>query len=421
MNDTRIAEQSVLGGMMLSKRAVSDCSELIDPTDFDDWRHELIARSVFALYAEGKPCDVLAVTDELHRREELSKVDLAYLHELTSIVPTAANAGYYAQIVRDAAVRRRLVEAAARISQTAQGEGDTDAMIELARGEVDAAASKQRIETAPVADSIEDVVTLMREPPRYERTPWKALNDLIDGLRPGTLNVIGARPGSGKTIMGLQLAAKLAQQGGVAFSSLEMSRVDLTKRLFAMMGTIHQTAIQRSALSPADWQTIEALRPRISAMPLFIDDKPGVNVTHVRAHARSVARRVPLKLVVVDYMQLMEGDRRRPRWEVVGEFSRALKLLARELEVPVVALAQLNRESGMGGLPSMSDLRESGNIEQDADTIVLLQREKEIDDSGQERDSDVLDVVVAKNRHGGVGTLKLLWEGQFARLSDLPW
>lgn len=423
----KLAEQSTLGGMMLSKRAVADCIEIVTPTDFADWRHELIARAIFELFTSGQPTDVIAVTDELGKRDELARVGIGYLHELTSLVPTAANAGYYAEIVEQGAIKRRVIEAAARMTQQAQRDGDAHQLLEDARSELDAATTLARVETTPIADGLEATVQGMREQPRFIPTPWDKLNDLIGGLRPGTLNVIGARPGSGKTIMGLQLAAKMAGYGSVAFSSLEMSTTDLTKRMFAMLGTVHMSAISRNALTPNDWKIIEALRPQIARMPLFIDDKPGVGIAHVRAHARSVSRRAPLACVVVDYLQLMESPERskRPRWEVVGEFSRGLKLLSRELDVPVVALAQLNRENTGAGLvrraPSMSDLRESGNIEQDADTIVLLQRGVDIDDSGAEVPSDELEVHVVKNRHGQQGQLALLWEGQFARVSNTPW
>ena len=416
-------ERAVLGGMMLSKRIIPDVLDVLDPNDFGDWKHETIARAVGSLFHRSAPTDVLAVTDELDRMGELARIGgPAVLHELTSEVPTAANAGYYADIVKQRSIKRRLLDASVSIAAAAQGEGDAFELAEQARATVDAVSGSARVEIAPVGDAVEDVLQSMRETPHTWPTPWTEINDITNGLRPGCMYVVGARPGSGKTMLGLQLAVSLTKYGHVAFASLEMSRADLTKRIFASKGTIHQTAISRSALSPDEWTRVERLRPEIAAMPLFIDDRPGLNMAQIRAFARSVQRRGPLVCLVVDYLQLITGDSRKPRWELVGEISRQLHELARELGIAVVALAQLNRESVGAGMqrrpPMVSDLRESGNIEQDADVIMLLQRGVEVDDNGEESPSDELEVYVGKNRHGNMGKLSLLWEGQFARLSN---
>jgi len=421
--DTRTAERSVLGGMLLAKRVVWDVVDEVEPGDFADGRHETIFRTIVALAQENRPTDVIAVTEQLATAGELERVGgAALLHELTDEVPTAANAGYYASIVRRHAIKRRLFEVGQRVAQMGQAtEGDAYELVEHARREVDAVASAARSEIAPVGDSVEGVVDALRTAPRFTPTPWTSLNGLINGFRPGAMYVIGARPGSGKTIMGLQAAVHLARSGTVAFSSLEMDTADLTRRIFAMRGGVHMTSLTRNALTPTDWERIGALRPEVRKMPLFIDDRSGATMTQIKAHARSVARRGQLSAIVVDYLQLIRAtDPKRPRWEVVGEFSRELKIMARELEVPVIALCQLNRESEQGGrrLPTLSDLRESGSIEQDADVVLLLQRGW---DEQREEHDDQLNVVIAKNRHGSTGKISLFWEGHFARVSDIPW
>ena len=416
-------ERSVLGGMMLSKSAVWDVLDILDPSDFADWRHETIFRAVSALAHRNEPTDAISVSAELDRMNELAKIGgSAELHVMTSDVPTASNAGYYADIVKQGAIKRRLVEAGTRIVQEAQNEGDAFELAESARAEVDRAASSARIEISSVGDDIDDVISRLKEQPRFIESPWKSINALINGFRPGALYVIGARPGSGKTIMGLQAAVGLAKHGHVAFSSLEMDRADLTKRMFALKGSIHMSSLTRNVLTPSEWATIDDLKPRIHKMPLFIDDRSGVTITQIKAFARTVSRRGELSAVVVDYLQLITGtDSRKPRHETVAEISRQLKIMSRELNVPVIALSQLNRESeakhGARRLPTLSDLRESGSIEQDADVVLLLQRG--IDEF--EQPSDELDVVIAKNRHGSTGKVTLLWEGQFARVTTAPW
>ena len=344
---------------------------------------------------------------------------------MCSEVPTASNAAYYAGLVKQGAVKRRLVEAGTQIVQMGSAtEGDAFELAELARAAVDEAANSARVEVAPIGDGVEAVVESLRAKPRFLETPWPNINALINGYRPGALYVIGARPGAGKTIMGLQSAVFLAGSGHVAFSSLEMDTADLTKRIFALAGNIHMSAMTRSDLTAKEWEAIADLRPHIRKMPLFIDDRSGVNITQIKAFARSVSRRGKLSAVVVDYLQLIIGtDSRKPRHETVAEISRQLKIMARELDVPVIALSQLNRESeakggGMRRLPTLSDLRESGSIEQDADVVMLLQRGMDPD---TETPNDELDVVIAKNRHGSTGQVTLLWEGHFARVTTMPW
>lgn len=419
-----LEERSVLGGMMLSKRVIWDVLDVVVADDFADARHADIFRAIFELAHENQPTDVLAVSAKLQRDGDLERVGGASaLHSMCGEVPTAANAGYYAGLVKQAAIKRRLVEAGMRIVAMGNAsEGDAFELAEAARAELDATANVAAVDVSPIGDSVPDVVESLRHEPRYWPTPWEHVNGLINGLRPGALYAIGARPGAGKTIMGLMLAEMMAHYGAVAMSSLEMDTADLTKRMIAMKGSIHMTALTRSVLTPKDWETIAAVRPKIASLPLFVDDRSGVTVTQIKAHARSVSRRQPLAAVVVDYVQLIvSNDSKQPRHVIVGEITRQLKIMARELQVPVIMLAQLNRGTESQGLvqrlPNLSDLRESGSIENDSDVVLLLQRKLDADGEPTED----LDVVVAKNRHGSTGKVTLLWEGHFARVSTMPW
>jgi replicative DNA helicase len=402
---------------MLDSRRVWDVLDVAPPADFHDPKHETIAEAIRRLALRGEGTDPVLTWDEIASTGLPFPAGPAYLHELTSAVATAWNAGFYATLIAEHAVSRRLAEAAMRVRAIAADRTiDPEEQVEQARAVVDAVASRQTGKVRTVGESIDDMFATLAEDPVYVETPWSSINRMIGGLRPRAMYVIGARPASGKSIMAMNLAVSLANGGNVAVCSLEMGEEELQKRLVAQLGRVHMSALMNSALDSEDWARAADARAKIVRLPLFINDRPGQTVTQIRAHARSVAREGHLAGLVVDYVQLVESaDPRKDRRVAVGEFSRAMKLIAKEFDIPVVVLSQLNRKSEerVNRKPALSDLRESGDLEQDADVVLLLSRD--LDDP--ERSGEV-DVQIAKNRHGSTGETTLAWLGHFATMQD---
>lgn len=412
-----LAEQSVLGGMMLSRSAIDDVMQEMLPADFFQPRHELIGTAIANLVMKNAPADVIAVSDELARTGELSRAGgAAYLHELTSIVPTASNAAYYAEIVKNMAVRRRLVAAGIRIQSMGNAsEGEVDQLVERARQELDQVVVSRRSKVRMIGHSFADLVETLDSKPTYLTTPWESLDRLIGGVAPGELMVIAARPGSGKSIATLQMATHLAHTGMVALSSLEMTEEALQLRLLAQFGPVHMTVLRKHTLSKDDWVRIAEAKSRVQDAPIFVDDTPGATLAHIRGHVRAVARKGAVAGVFVDYLQLVNGEGQ-SRQEVVSGVAEGLKALAKDLRVPVIAAAQLKR-AGMGRgrqLPTLDDLRESGGIENAADVVLLFDRNRE-------KSPQDLTVIVAKNRSGEQGKFTLQWQAEYARLRDKAW
>lgn len=413
----RDAEQAVLGGMLLSPAAMWEVLDILGPRDFDTPRHELIYTTITALARRQETVDTYSVTDELIKTGELDRAGGAdYLHTLTSMVPTAANAGFYAEIVQRHAGLRRVHEAAGALMEGAAAGEDVMGLADKARSILDGVVHS-RVRVEPVGESMTAYLESLEKPPLHRPTPWPDLNGYLVGLQPGCVYVIAARPGHGKTIAGLQLAKSLCQYGPVTFHSLEMTKGQLIQRLTASESDVSLNTLDRHRLTADDWHAVAGARARIQEMPLFIDDE-GHSLLQIESFARRVGRG-GLAGMVVDYLQLIPTtDSRKPRHEYVGELTRAFKMLAKSMNVPVILLCQLNRESErMKRLPGLADLRESGSIEQDADVVVMLQRR--LDNDG--RYTNTLDAVVAKNRHGQQGHIELEWQGKFARFMPMRW
>ena len=424
------AEQSVLGGMLLSKDAIGDVNEAVRGHDFYRPAHELIFDAVVDLYSRGEPADAITVADELSKRGDLQRAGgQAYLHDLIQSVPTAANAGYYAQIVAERAVLRRLVEAGTKIVQMgyAQGGGDVEDIVNQAQAEVYTVAEKRGGEDyAPLWDTLNDTMTEIEvaagrtDEMTGVPTGFHDLDELTHGLHPGQMVVIAARPAVGKSTLGVDIAraAAIHHQMATAIFSLEMSRSEITMRVLAAEASIQLQHLRRGKMSDPDWRKLSRVVGRISDSPLYIDDSPNLALMEIRAKARRLKQQHNLKLIVIDYLQLMtSGKKVESRQQEVSEFSRALKLLAKELEVPVIAISQLNRgpEQRTDKRPAMSDLRESGSIEQDADLVILLHRDREPD---SEREGEA-DIIVAKHRNGPTADIVLGFQGHYARFSNM--
>jgi len=426
------AEQSVLGGMLLSKDAIADVIAAIKSHDFYKPAHEAIFDAIIHLYGHGEPADAITVVAELNKRGELARIGGApYIHDLIAMVPTSANAGYYAKIVRERSIMRRLVEAGTRIVQLgyATDGADVDEVVNNAQAEVYNVTENQQSEDYVVigdfiSDAIDEIELAQNRTEGMVGVPtgFTDFDRLTNGLHPGQMIVIAARPAMGKSTLGIDFvrSASIKHKMTSVVFSLEMSRNEIAMRVIAAEARIHMQKLRNGDMDDADWQRLAAAQAKMQDAPLFIDDSPNMSLMEIRAKCRRLKQRHDLKLVVIDYLQLMSsGKRVESRQQEVSEFSRALKLLAKELEVPVIAISQLNRgpEQRTDKRPAISDLRESGSIEQDADMVVLVHRpdayEKEHPRAGE------ADLIVAKHRNGPTADITVAFQGHYSRFVDM--
>jgi replicative DNA helicase len=417
------AEKALLGACLQSGTALDEASEVIHAADFYRPIHSTIFTACTLLAERGEPSDAVTVAGQLQRDGNLMLIGGApYLLTLIEAMPSASNARYYAEQVAEAATRRRLLETGQRAMQHAGSSGDVDEAVQRVRADLDALSDNARsTDGSDIGVLAADAIARYGSPVTGGLpTPWHDLNDNLNGgLRPGTLTVVGARPGVGKSVMGLQLCLHVAQSGfGALFLSLEMPEQEVADRIVSALASVSYSKILSHSLEDNDWARIETAVDKLAGMALRIVDKPYMTLAAIRTLARSFARNSHgLGVLVVDYIQLMQpAETRTSRQEQVASFSRGLKLLAKELGVPVVTLAQLNRgsEQRTDKKPTMSDLRESGSIEQDADHVMLLHR----DDEDETRIGEI-DVLLVKNRGGRTGTITLGWAAHFQQVRSL--
>lgn len=426
-----VAEQSVLGGMLLSKDAIADVVESLRASDFYKPAHETIYEAILSLYGHGSPADAITVADELKKRGELTRVGGAsYIHTLIASVPTAANAQYYAEIVKEHAIMRRLIEAGTKIAQLGYAnETEVDTLVDQAQAEIYAVTDDNAKEDyVSFSDALEETINEIdansNRPDGVYGVPTDFIefDELTGGLHGGQMIVIAARPGVGKSTLALDIArsASIHHQMTTVFFSLEMSRTELAMRILSAEGKIPMSELKKGDLGTEGWTNLANLQGRIDSAPLFIDDSPNMTLMEIRAKCRRLKQRNDLKLVVLDYLQLMSsGKKVESRQQEVSEFSRSLKLLAKELDVPVIALSQLNRgsEQRTDKRPMVSDLRESGSIEQDADMVILLHREDMYNlDSQRVGEADM---IIAKHRGGPTRTIPLAFSGKYSRFNNM--
>lgn len=411
------AERCVLGAVMLSRSALDEVAEILSPADMAVPMHETIYAAVRRLQDNNAPTDVVAVTDELIRTGGLvGSLDAAYLHMLTGGVATSTNAGYYARIVHAESVRRRVRTATERAAAVVADESiPADDVVELARAAFDDVDAETSTGAAAIGDWYLGFLQGLEEKPSYTPTPWYDLNQYINGFADGRMYVIAADTGGGKTVVALQIAKALAETRPVLYVSLEMGREEIAARLAAQTGQVFLGSINKHALSKTEWESLSAHRSEIERLPLVIVSSDEVStIPQLKARVRATARRFKRNpVVVVDYLQLLTSHERvENRQQEVAGFSRSLKVAAQQWKVPVIALSQFRRPQGAQkkAAPTMHDLRESGQIANDADVILLLDRKPV---KGGE---DELKVVVAKNRQGQSGEIALVFQGQFSRV-----
>lgn len=420
------AEMCTLGGMLLSADAIADVRPVIRPGDHYRPAHEIVHAAILRLDDAGEPADPVTVAEELRRRGELERISGAdYLHTLIASVPTAANAAWYARIVRQHAICRNAIEAGTRIVQLGySGIEDAEAIAERARAEADA------ILPASAAGGTQDIGELFYEvlgslenaEPRGLATPWADINQAIPGLAPGEFIVIGASSGTGKSIAGLGITAHVALRLGIPalICTMEMSRHEVMLRLIAAEAGVPVRNLTRRDPSPGDWERIKAVQERITSSPLVIDDSPMMTVATIRSRLREMARTRAAGLVFVDYLTLLrDPDGAENRQNAVAANARALKHVAGEFGIPVVAAAQLNREMERrtDKRPQSSDLRDSAEIEHAASVIILLYRE---DVHGEETPrAGEIDFIIGKNRNGLPCTVTEAFQGHYARVVDM--
>lgn len=397
------AELAVLGSVLVSGGDVLDDLSLTGD-DFRDPKRGDLFDLMTRLRAQGKPIDAVSVSD-------LVPAEAAFVWSLSDHVTTVKAAAWHAGIVAKHALRRRLAVVGQKLASL-DGE-EPEQIAEEAQRLVDAVTAPRGVKTRFVRDVVPTVLERMKLEKVSSPSPWPTLDKVIGGFRPGAVYVVAARPGQGKTIVAGQIAVKLAEEGRVAFSSLEMTDEELVARMMSERMGIHVGRIKNANLNAEDWRRIEENRELVDGLQIAIDDRSGISAHDVRAFARTVSRGGKLAGVIVDYLQLMTARSKMDRHLQVAEFSRQLKILAKDMQVPVIALSQLNRNSerAIDAVPKLSDLRESGAIEQDADVVMLLRREGDYP-------NEELIIDVAKNRHGETREVRLHWDGPFSRVME---
>lgn len=427
------AEKSVLGAILIDESVISDIVTVVKPRDFYEPKHQAIFDAMLKLFEKSSPIDLLTLTDQLKKNKDLTKIGgSAYLAELTNYVPTASHAEAYAKMVAQAATRRRLIKASSSITDLAYEEGTTvDELLGKAEKEIFSVSDSNSVGDLV---SLEDILTESFD--RIEAlhknqgalrgvsTGYRDLDNMTAGFQRSDLLILAARPAMGKTTFVTNLAynvATIAKQP-VLFFSLEMSKEQLVDRMLADASGVDSWKIRTGNLNDEDFSKLSEAMGEMAEAPIMIDDTPGLSILEMRTKARRAAHNRELGLIIVDYLQLMQASTRSNdgnRVQEVSEISRGLKLIARELNVPVVALSQLSRtvENRNPKIPQLADLRESGSIEQDADIVMFIYREAYYEPETERQ--NITDLIIAKHRNGPVGKVELYFHPERLRFMSL--
>ena len=425
------AEMAVLGSMLLDEDALVAAAEFVEESAFYKEAHRKIFSAILSLYKNHVAVDLVTLTDELKRRTWLDEVGgPSYLATLTSVVPTAANVEHYCRIVKEKAILRALIKAATHITTECYEEpASPDLLLDRAEARIFEIASKKIKHDAVsvkelIKSSIETIDTLYQRKGFITGLPtgFEELDHMLAGLQPAEFIVVAGRPAMGKSSLALSVAeyAALIQHVPVAIFSLEMSKEHLVQRMLCSHARINAHNVRSGMLSTSDWPKLTQAAGKLSEAPIFIDDTPGISVLELRAKARRLKARQGIGLAILDYLQLMEEpSRSENRQQEIALISRSLKALARELTIPVLAVSQLSRapERRETFRPRLSDLRESGSIEQDADVVLLLFREDYYNPTEENR--GVAEVLIGKQRNGPTGTVKLAFIKEYTRFESL--
>lgn len=427
------AEKSLIGAVLIDEEVMADVSENVNANDFYEKNHALIFGAMLRLFEKHKPVDLLTLTDELKRKGELDVIGgSAYLTELTNYVPTAAHAATYAEMVSQKAVRRRLIRASADITELGFDEStSTQELLEKAEAEL-FSVSDQSLKQDLVSiehilmDSFDRIEELHKNKGELRgiRTGYRDLDNMTAGLQRSDLIILAARPAMGKTTLVTNLAYNVAtiEKKPVLFFSLEMSKEQLVDRMLADAANVDSWNIRTGRLTDEDFMRLSEASGELAEAPIYIDDTPGLSVLEMRTKARRKNHEEPLGLIIVDYLQLMQaaGNHNGNRVQEVSEISRGLKLIARELNVPLIALSQLSRsvETRTPPIPQLSDLRESGSIEQDADIVSFIYRPGYYEPDNPDV-QNITDLIIAKHRNGPVGKVQLYFHPERLRFMSL--
>jgi replicative DNA helicase len=426
------AEESVLGAMLISPGAMAAVVEVVRPSDFYKHSHGAIFKAAIDLYARGEPVDALTVTDYLDKQGELEAAGgKVRIFELANLVPATANVSHWARIVRDLSTLRGLIETGQRISRIGwERNGETIDLVDEAERLI-FELSQQRVTgefthiDQLLKESFERITQLYEAGVDVTGTPsgYRDIDRLTSGFQPGNLIIIAARPSMGKSALALCMAANLGVRQGipVGMFTLEMSKSEVTQRLMCSEAKVESQRLRTGKLAPDDWPRLTAACDKLAKAPIYVDDTGSINMMEIRSKSRRLKSRHPdLGLIVVDYLQLMSSaGTPENRVQEVSQISRALKILARDLEVPILALSQLSRavEQRTDKRPILSDLRDSGSIEQDADLVAFIYRDEYYNDESDQQ--GLAEVILAKHRNGPTDSVKLSFLKRYAKFADL--